>query len=294
MGLSASLYSVTTQTHSSCPALWWKDAFAATVGGWGWWMLKNLGVVRKGRRQSGLFGTVSHGNSRYDGKSWGNMLWGYIKDSCSRAREGCQRRTAGFLRVTFVPFPIMDATPTPKTAQEHIIILRTHTQTHTGTVQHLPVQTLAFIHAHINRVSRDTQAQPAVGPPPLSVTPDEVRSIRAVAGASLAFWIVCVWVSMNPSNYRQLLHIHWWSGWLGIPRGITPKLLAGISSADTERCRENCSSYIPPQRHCLPSPQWEGKQLQVQKKVSQLFSFPRFYKMVKIWNLVFTKVTHIN
>lgn len=59
----------------------------------------------------------------------------------------------------------MDATPIPKTAQEHIIILQTHThtQTHTSTVQ---------THTHINTVSTDSHTQPAVGPPP-SVTPDE-------------------------------------------------------------------------------------------------------------------------
>lgn len=116
MGLSATLWSVTTQAHSSCPAALWKDALRHQWGGQGWWMLKNSGTVRREGRQYGLSGTGSRHTSRYDGKSWGSMLWGDIKVSCSRASEGCQPSPAGFPHASSVPFLVKDAAPHSKSS----------------------------------------------------------------------------------------------------------------------------------------------------------------------------------
>lgn len=127
----------------------------------------------------------------------------------------------------------------PKTAPEHIAILHTHahTQADADTYKHLPPWTSTCMHTHTHSLQLV---------PSLSLCDPWWRSSGVVGSSSLTFRIVCVWVSVKPSNYRQPLHIHWWPDWLGIPHGTTPKPLTHISNANAGRCREMDSWYTPP------------------------------------------------
>ena len=246
-GLSATLWSITTQAHSSCPAALWEDALRHRWGGQGWWMPRISGAVRREQRQSGLSGTVSQCTSRHDGKSRGNVLWGCVKNSRSRARGERQRSAAGLPHVPSVcTLPIKDATPrwVYITVPEHTHTKDRQMQTHTNAylheqalecIQYIQKQTLLNTHTH-------THTHSAVSSLSLSVTPGEgVEELLAVPHWHSG---LCVWVSVKPSNYRQPLHIHRWPDWLGIPRGISPKPLTHISNANTGRCRKMDASYF--------------------------------------------------